>query len=150
MDSELLDFAENNDSAGFRLERFEFLNWGTFDKNVWKIEPRGHNALLTGEIGSGKSTVVDALTTLLVAPQRIVYNKAAGADTRERTLASYVRGYYKTEKDAAQFAARPVALRTDDSYSVLLGHFHNRGFDQHVSLAQVFWMKETRGQPERL
>jgi len=149
MDNELLDFAENNDSAGFRLERFEFLNWGTFDKNVWKIEPRGHNALLTGEIGSGKSTVVDALTTLLVAPQRIIYNKAAGADTRERTLASYVRGYYKTEKDAAQFAARPVALRTDDSYSVLLGHFHNRGFDQHISLAQVFWMKETRGQPER-
>ena len=33
-----------------------------------------------------ESTLVDALTTLLVSPRKIVYNKAAGADTRERTL----------------------------------------------------------------
>ena len=57
--------------AGFRLTRLEVLNWGTFDKRVWSLELGGRNGLLTGDIGSGKSTLVDAITTLLVPPQRI-------------------------------------------------------------------------------
>ena len=36
---------------------------------------------------------MDAVTTLLLPAQRISYNKAAGADTRERSLRSYVLGY---------------------------------------------------------
>jgi uncharacterized protein YPO0396 len=74
--------------AGFRLDRFEVYNWGTFHNRVWGLDLCGNNALLTGEIGSGKSTLVDAVTTLLVPPQRITYNKAAGAEARERTLRS--------------------------------------------------------------
>ena len=63
------------------------------------VKPGGKNSLLTGDIGSGKSTLVDAVTTLLVAANRIAYNKAAGADTRrERTLRSYVLGHYKSER----------------------------------------------------
>jgi uncharacterized protein YPO0396 len=54
--------------------------------------------VLTGDIGSGKSTVVDALTTLLVPAQKITFNKAAGAESKERNLNSYVRGAYKSEK----------------------------------------------------
>jgi uncharacterized protein YPO0396 len=134
--------------AGFRLHRFEVLNWGTFDKQIWKIEPHGNNALLTGDIGSGKSTLVDALTTLLVPAQRITYNQAAGAEKRERSLLSYVRGHYKSERDEERFAARSVPLRGEGSYSVLLGHFHNAGFQQDVTLAQVFWTA-AQGQPER-
>src|SRR5450759_5438476 len=80
----------------FRLARFQVLNWGTFNGRVWKIEPNGENALLTGDIGSGKSTLVDALTTLLVPPRKIAYNKAAGAEARERSLYSYVRGEYRS------------------------------------------------------
>src|SRR5690606_26282261 len=94
----LLDFASSDASAGFRLQRFEVFNWGTFDGRVWALEPRGENCLVTGDIGSGKSTLVDALTTLLVPAQRITYNKAAGAETRERTLKSYVLGHYKSER----------------------------------------------------
>ena len=69
--------------SGFRLHRFELYNWGTFHERVWSLHPRGDNALLTGDIGSGKSTLVDALTTLLVPPQKIAYNKAAGAEARD-------------------------------------------------------------------
>src|SRR5690348_3274781 len=76
--------------AGFRLARFEVLNWGTFNGRIWKIDPGGENALLTGDIGSGKSTLVDAMTTLLVPPRKITYNRAAGAEARERSLYSYV------------------------------------------------------------
>ena len=149
MQSQLLDFAEANERAGFRLHRFEVYNWGTFHDRVWSLPPCGENALLTGDIGSGKSTLVDALTTLLVPAQRITYNKAAGADARERSLRSYVLGYYKSARDEAGLAARAIALRDHNSYSVILGYFFNEGFDRHVTLAQVFWHKDTQGQPTR-
>ena len=136
-------------TPGFRLERFEVFNWGTFDQHIWRIEANGENALLTGDIGSGKSTLVDALTTLLVPAHRVVFNKAAGAETRERSLASYVRGYYKSEKDDERLAAKSVALRGLGSYSVILGCFRNEHFNETVTLAQVFWMKDDKGQPER-
>ena len=58
---------ERTELSGFRLHRFEVLNWGTFDKKVWRIEPLGHNSFLTGDIGSGKSSLVDALTTLVTS-----------------------------------------------------------------------------------
>lgn len=144
-----LDFATSNAQAGFRLQRLEVLNWGTFDKQVWALDPRGDNSLLTGDIGSGKSTLVDAVTTLLVPAQRITYNKAAGAESRERSLRSYVLGYYKSERGETGLAAKAVALRDHNSYSVILGHFYNAGYDQHVTLAQVFWMTDRSGQPDR-
>ena len=149
MQTQHLEFAETNERAGFRLRRIELYNWGTFDNKVWRLLPQGDNALLTGDIGSGKSTLVDAITTLLVPAQRITYNKAAGAEAKERTLKSYVLGYYKSERGDNGLAARAVALRDHNSYSVLLGHFYNEGYDQHVTLAQVFWVRETQGQPAR-
>lgn len=144
-----LDFAANDGLSGFRLMRLSVFNWGTFDGRVWTLELNGKNGLLTGDIGSGKSTLVDAITTLLVPAQRIAYNKAAGADSRERTLRSYVLGHYKSERNEVTGVARPVSLRDHNSYSVILGVFHNAGYDQTVSLAQVFWMKEPQGQPAR-
>jgi hypothetical protein len=108
------------------------------------------NSLLTGDIGSGKSTLVDAVTTLLVPSHRVAYNKAAGADSRERSLRSYVLGYYKSERQETLGSAKPVALRDFNSYSVILGVFHNAGYNKTVTLAQVFWMKEANAQPARL
>ena len=144
-----LDFVADDTLSGFRLQRLEVFNWGTFDKRVWTLQLDGLNGLLTGDIGSGKSTLVDAITTLLVPSNRIAYNKAAGADNKERTLRSYVLGNYKSERNEVTGAVKPVALRDHNSYSVILGVFHNAGYDQTVSLAQVFWMKEAQGQPAR-
>jgi uncharacterized protein YPO0396 len=144
-----LDFAADDARSGFRLHSLEVFNWGTFDGRVWALNPNGRNALLTGDIGSGKSTLVDAVTTLLVPAHRIAYNKAAGAENRERTLRSYVLGHYKSERNEASGTAKPVALRDHNSYSVILGVFHNAGYDQTVTLAQVFWMKDAQSQPAR-
>jgi len=144
-----LDFATNDARAGFRLHRIEVYNWGTFHEHVWSLDPGGDNSLLTGDIGSGKSTLVDAITTLLVPAHRITYNKAAGAETRERTLRSYVLGYYKSERGEAGLAAKAVALRDHNHYSVILGHFYNEGYDRHVTLVQVFWIRDAQGQPDR-
>jgi uncharacterized protein YPO0396 len=136
--------------TGFRLHRLEIYNWGTFHRRVWQLGLDGDNGLLTGDIGSGKSTLVDAITTLLMPAHRISYNKAAGADTRERSLRSYVAGYYKAERNEATGTSRPVPLRGPGSFSVILGVFRNEGYDADASLAQVFWLKDgNSGQPER-
>lgn len=142
--------ADVDQRAGFRLERLEVLNWGTFDRTTWSFDLEGRNALLTGDIGSGKSTIVDAVTTLLLPANRISYNKAAGAEAKERTLRSYVSGYYKSERNEATGTSRPVGLREGSTYSVILGEFVNRGFEATGVLAQVFWLKEgDQGQPSR-
>lgn len=143
------DFAADDAQSGFRLHRLEVYNWGTFDGRVWALHPDGRNSLLTGDIGSGKSTLVDAVTTLLVPAHRVAYNKAAGADSKERSLRSYVLGHYKSERNEVSGTAKPVALRDHNSYSVILGVFHNTGYGQTVTLAQVFWMKEAVAQPAR-
>jgi uncharacterized protein YPO0396 len=145
-----LEFIGDDRLAGFRLQRLEVFNWGTFDDRVWTLRLSGKNSLLTGDIGSGKSTLVDAVTTLLVPAHRVAYNKAAGADSRERSLKSYVLGFYKSERQETLGSAKPVALRDFNSYSVILGVFHNAGYNKTVTLAQVFWMKEANTQPARL
>jgi len=145
-----LDFVADDTLAGFRLHCLEVYNWGTFDGRVWALHPDGMNSLLTGDIGSGKSTLVDAVTTLLVPAHRVAYNKAAGADSKERSLRSYVLGHFKSERNEASGTAKPVALRNHNSYSVILGVFHNAGYSQTVTLAQVFWMKDAASQPARL
>ncbi|WPL17847.1 chromosome segregation protein [Thiorhodovibrio winogradskyi] len=144
-----LDFTGDDRLAGFRLQRLEVFNWGTFDQRVWTLHAHGRNTLVTGDIGSGKSTLVDAITTLLVPAQRVAYNKAAGADARERSLRSYVLGHYKSERSEATGNAKPVALRAPGSYSVILGVFHNASYDKTATLAQVFWLAEPQGQPSR-
>ncbi|MBF9015969.1 MULTISPECIES: ATP-binding protein [unclassified Oceanispirochaeta] len=144
-----LDFATENNLAGFRLEKLEVMNWGTFHKQIWTLKTDSLNTLLTGDIGSGKSTLVDALTTLLVPPGKVSYNKAAGAEFKERSLRSYMLGYYKSERSDSGYAAKPVPLRDAGSYTVLLAVFSNAGFSQKVTLAQVFWHKDGIGQPGR-
>jgi uncharacterized protein YPO0396 len=147
---EVGESAEAEILSGFRLSRLELYNWGTFDEWVWSLAADGRNCLLTGDIGSGKSTIVDAITTLLLPANRIAYNKAAGADTRERSLRSYVLGYYKSERNELTGNAKPVALRDGGKHSVILAVFSNAGYDAAVTLAQVFWLRDgNAGQPER-
>jgi uncharacterized protein YPO0396 len=136
--------------AGYRLQHAEVLNWGTFDTNAWRFTPGTDTALLTGDIGSGKSTIVDALTTLLVPSHKAAYNKAAGAEAKERTLRSYVEGHYKSERVEATGRSRAKGLRENRrTYSVILGVFINHGYDETVTLAQVFQQRESTGQPYR-
>ena len=140
--------------AGHRLERLEIYNWGTFDQRVWALDLGAQNTLLTGDIGSGKSTIVDAITTLLLPAHRISYNKAAGAETRERTLGSYVLGHHKSERNEETGTSKPVGLRDRRSFSVILGVFVNcsyqSGYESRITLAQVFWFASNATPPNRL
>lgn len=134
--------------AGFRMKRLEVYNWGTFDGAVWPFELGGETSLLTGEIGSGKSTLVDAILTLLIPQQKITYNKAADSSSRERSLNSYVRGYY-AKRNNAEGVEEPVALRDKNQYSVILGVFGDDMNDTRVTLAQVFYFTPGSDKPSR-
>jgi len=134
------DFADDDSTTGFRLQKFELYNWGTYDKQVVSFALDKHNALLTGDIGSGKSTIVDALTTLLVPHQKITFNKAAGAESKERSLKSYVLGEYKSAQDETLKNAKAVALRDETSFSVLLARFENEGYGESYTVAQFFYI----------
>ena len=147
---DLFEEAARPPQLGFRLARLEVYNWGTFDGEVWSLAPEGATSLLTGDVGSGKSTLVDAIITLLVPPRRITYNKAADASAKERSLSSYVRGYY-AHHSTAEGTSRPEALRDKREYSVILGVFTDENFGRSVTLAQVFWYKsESAATPSRL
>lgn len=124
---------------GFRLQRLEIYNWGTFHGRVWTIEPGGGTALLTGANGSGKSTLVDALLTLLVPSRPRNYNQASGSLRKERNERTYVRGAYGRVRDEAGHDGVVQYLRGKDSYSVLLACFSNEQLGQAVTLGQVLF-----------
>lgn len=133
---------------GYRMRRLEVYNWGTFDGAVWPFELGGNTSLLTGEIGSGKSTLVDAILTLLIPQPKINYNKAADSGSRERSLTSYVRGYYAKRSNASG-EEEPVALRDKNEYSVILAVFSDVEKDSYVTLAQVFFFQPGSERPAR-
>lgn len=147
---DLFDFDHKPEDTklGFRLVRLEVYNWGTFDEKIWSLDVDGETALLTGDVGSGKSTLVDALITLLVPPKKVTYNKAADASARERNLVSYVRGYYG-QKRTQDGVGQPEALRDKNQYSVIVGVFSDANLGVRVSLAQVFWFKDEGSWPAR-
>ncbi len=74
----------------FLLESLEVFNWGPFaGMHRAEIDPRG--TAVIGPTGSGKTTLIDGLMTLLVAQPR--YNLAStGGHESDRTLIDYVRG----------------------------------------------------------
>src|SRR5688572_21425426 len=150
MEEFISNHTEDIQQAGFRLQYLEVLNWGTFNQVRWEIRPNGDNALLTGDIGSGKSTLVDALTCLLVPHNKITFNKAAGAEGKERNLLTYVKGEYKKEKHELTQTAKKIYLRPEDNtYTVIIGNFHNVGYQENVCLAQLFWVGKD-GKVEKL
>ena len=51
-------------APGYRLHHLEVLNWGTFHEKIWRFVPGCETSLLTGDIGSGKSTILAALLGL--------------------------------------------------------------------------------------
>jgi len=129
------------EETGFRLKQLEIYNWGTFDGQIWTMTTGGETAVLTGQNGSGKSTVVDALLTLLVEGRSRNYNLASGAgSSRERSERTYVRGQYSRSRGETAYESTANTLRGTDTHSVLLAVFYDASQDRTVSLAQVLWI----------
>ncbi len=76
--------------SGYRLHELHLYNWGAF-AGRHQASVDAANTAIIGPTGSGKTTLVDALMTLLCANPR--YNLAStGGHESDRDLVSYVRG----------------------------------------------------------
>ncbi len=99
----------------------------------------GNPVLLTGENGSGKLTIVDALLTLLVSNQRRNYNLSSGSGRRERSEVTYVKGAYGREQDKQGIAKIKFCRNENGNCSVLLARFTNYLLKENFTIAQFFW-----------
>lgn len=124
--------------AGFKLDYMEVWNWGTFDKSVYRLNPQGNNSLLTGANASGKSTLIDALLTLLVPLKRQrFYNQSSGVEKKgNRTEESYFFGNYGNQQQEGSSSTTSLKLRGKNDRSVLLASFCNVD-DRVMTLFQV-------------
>lgn len=124
--------------AGFKLDYMEVWNWGTFDDTVYRLNPQGNNSLLTGANASGKSTIIDALLTLLVPLKRQrFYNQSSGVEKKgNRTEESYFFGNYGNQQQDGSSSTTSLKLRGKNNRSVLLASFCNVD-DRVVTLFQV-------------
>lgn len=125
-------FSTKSSEAGYRLEYFEACNWGTFDKEIFRISPQGNTTLITGANGSGKTTFIQGLLTLIVPEKRFRFYE------HQRTEESYVQGEYgdiETEAGGRQIQK----LRDDKSkaYSILLATFKSE--EKSITLIQARW-----------
>ena len=153
MSNPQFDFSANGAApGGWRLHRLEMANWGTFGEgHVHSLSPEGGWTLLVGENGSGKSTAIDALRTLL-APRAILqhsFNDAAGAQKKkDRTLVTYIRGAWTTRRDDEDAQTETKFLRKEETPSYLLAIFHNLRLQATITLAQILWV--TNGKDETI
>lgn len=131
-------FSTSSDKAGYRLQYMEIYNWGTFDKKIFRIKPESNNSLLTGANGSGKTTFIDALLTLLVPSKKDrFYNQSSGVEKKgDRNEESYVLGHYGDIQNAGEQSSTTQKLRDRGCYSVLLASFANSD-GRIVTLFQV-------------
>ena len=128
-------FTTKSSEAGYRLEYYEAYNWGTFDKEIFPISPKGNTTLITGANGSGKTTFIQGLLTLIVPEKRLRFYE------HQRTEESYVQGEYG---DIETETGRQIQKLRDDkakAFSILLATFKNE--EKFVTLIQARWFSGT-------
>ncbi|WP_262426505.1 ATP-binding protein [Brachybacterium sp. Z12] len=107
----------------WRLVAVQVSNWGTFHgTHDLKISSKGF--FLTGGPGTGKSTLLDAISALLTPPRTLQFNAAASdagpnRSKYRRTVASYVRGAWAMHYDQATGEFSQEVLREKTTLSVL-------------------------------
>lgn len=116
---------------GYRLRHLELYNWGGFEGyHSAEIDPAG--TAIVGPTGSGKTTLVDALMTLLGTNPK--YNLAStGGHESDRDLVSYVRGVAGAGDGSGGQAHIVRPGKTVSGISATLA-----GSDGEVRLAAVF------------
>ena len=99
--SDLLQYARKStgDWTGFRLSRVELRNFGGYHCGIDNV-PTVFNfddssAVFSGEVGAGKSTVIDALR--LFFRSRPHFNSATDASSRDRSVRSYALGQFAND-----------------------------------------------------
>ncbi|ATE74555.1 hypothetical protein CNO08_07875 [Lysobacter capsici] len=134
---------ESSLKRSYVLTHLDVYNWGAFGgSHTAEFDLQG--TAIIGPTGSGKTTLVDALMTLLTASPR--YNLAStGGHESDRDLVSYVRGVSGAGNDSGlnEHVVRPAAVltglcaRLSDGFSV-------------VRLGALFWFDGSSSAPSDL
>lgn len=138
MDNQLI--FDSSEQAGFRLNTLQLCNWGVLQNDkIFTFDFNNKSTLLTGRNGSGKTTIVDAIITLLVPKRYRFYNQSSSGNTKdkERDEESYVLGAYGTSSDESSHSGKTKFLRDRNCISIINGVFRNEITKQSVSLMQV-------------
>lgn len=123
----------------WRLNHVQLSNWGTFHgTHELAISTKGF--FLTGGPGTGKSTLLDAISALLTPPRSLHFNAAASEGPKSkyrRTIASYVRGAYAMHYDPVTAEFSQEVLRDKTTLSVISLRYSN-GLGETLQLSRMF------------
>jgi len=131
---------DESEQTGFRLNTLQLYNWGILQNDkIFTLDFDDKSTLLTGRNGSGKTTIVDAIITLLVPKRYRLYNQSSSGNTKdkERDEESYVLGAYGTSSDESSHSGKTKFLRDKNCISIINGIFCNEVTKQNISLMQV-------------
>ena len=107
------------------LTKVKLINWHSFANEDFEVY---HNTLMTGENGTGKSTILDAMQYVLTVG-KCKFNKAA-SDIGNRTLESYIR--CKTGKEGHEY------LRNGDVSSYIALEFYDERTTKYQVIGAAF------------
>ena len=133
----------------WRMERIEVLNWGTFQGH-WTVPVARRGFLLTGPSGSGKSSLLDAVSAVLTPRGKLRFNAAAndgGARGDDRSLVSYIRGAWRRSADEETGEVASEYLRPNATYSGILLHYADGSGGKPVVLVKLFYLRRGSGTP---
>jgi len=122
----------------FSLKKLEIFNWWTFDREVETFYLDKGITVVSGDNWSWKSTLVDALVSLMVPNQTRKYNLSAteSGGKKSRNEASYMKWAYKNEE--TEDWIKTVFLRWNESwsftYSIILWYFFDESSWKEISL----------------
>lgn len=129
----------------WRLSQVQVHNWGTFSGlHTVAVARQGH--LLAGESGSGKSSLLDAIATVLTPQRWLSYNLAAqdggtsAAGSKDRSLLTYVRGAWRRERDDETGGTTATYLRPGATWSGIVLRYTD-GEGHVVSLVRLVHAK---------
>ena len=126
----------NETAPSFHLSELHLYNWGAFAGRHQALLDADNTAII-GPTGSGKTTLIDALMTLLCASPR--YNLAStGGHESDRDLVSYVRGATGPghSGDDSQHLTRSGRTVTAIGARLVRG-------EESVLLGALFWLDGT-------
>ena len=128
----------------WRMNHIEVYNWGTF-QGFWEIPITRQGFLITGPSGSGKSSLLDAVSTVLVPRREIVFNAAAqdgvARGPHARSLVSYIRGAYRRGTDHETGEVVSHYLRDDATFSAVKLSYSNGTDPEPVVLIKLYYLR---------
>lgn len=138
----------------YYLNRLEVLNWGGF-AGFHRADIHVQGTAVIGQTASGKTTLVDALMTLLTA--RPNYNLAStGGHESDRDLMGYIRGISGSGEDSVARSGKTVSavaayfqpLAAPGGDKTQGGLFAEAPhMPPPVALGAIFWIDSTSNQP---